>query len=161
MCWTTLPSDGLPPRYEHASFITSPSPSSPKAESDSLSTRGNSLYVFAGAKPEGPVLDMWKYSLGEEGMVKGLNFAKYCVIFKELSRPFEFSIDKQSWEAVKMDGPIPSPRTYHSSSSVRGNGQSLVVFSGGDAGMSPVADQQTHLFDLSKHLSSLVSVHTP
>ena len=47
---------GLPARYEHASFIAS-------APSDD-SVSGDQLYVFAGAKPEGPVNDMWRLNIG-------------------------------------------------------------------------------------------------
>ncbi len=52
--WMTLPSK-FPARYEHASFIAS--------SSDDTDT-GDLLYVFAGAKPEGSVNDMWRVNLG-------------------------------------------------------------------------------------------------
>lgn len=49
-----MPADGLPPRYEHATFIA-------QSPDDCISP---SLYVFAGAKPDGPVNDLWKLNLG-------------------------------------------------------------------------------------------------
>ena len=51
-----------------------------------------------------------------------------------------------------MSGSIPSPRTYHSSSSLTADGNSLVVYSGGEAGVSPVQDQQTYLWDISESM---------
>ena len=60
---------------------------------------------------------------------------------------------KRVWEELQVSGPIPIPRTFHSSSSVveGDNGEtSLVVFSGGESGMSPVGDQNTYLFCPSK-----------
>lgn len=54
MEWEIVPTEGLPPRYEHASFVS-------HSSSDSNS---HTLCVFAGAKPEGPVSDVWKLDLG-------------------------------------------------------------------------------------------------
>lgn len=50
--WTVLPCKGFPARYEHASFVAG---SSGTVEW---------LYVFAGAKPDGPINDMWRLDLG-------------------------------------------------------------------------------------------------
>lgn len=47
MEWVSLPSEGLTPRYEHASFVTN-----------------SQLYVFAGANPAGSVNDVWMLNLG-------------------------------------------------------------------------------------------------
>ena len=56
--WYTLPSEGFPARYEHASFVV-------QSLDNGTGTAGaKSLFVFGGAKPEGPVSDVWKYSLG-------------------------------------------------------------------------------------------------
>lgn len=48
-----MAAEGLPPRYEHASFIA-----------QSPSDRSASLFVFAGAKQDRPVNDVWKLNLG-------------------------------------------------------------------------------------------------
>ena len=54
MEWECFSTEGLPPRYEHASFIS-------RLSSDNSS---HTLCVFAGAKPEGAVSDVWKLDLG-------------------------------------------------------------------------------------------------
>lgn len=66
---------------------------------------------------------------------------------------FTIGSGKSVWKELKVSGPIPIPRTFHSSSSVveGDDGESsLVVFSGGESGMSPVGDQNTYLFCPSK-----------
>ncbi|XP_019735176.1 rab9 effector protein with kelch motifs [Hippocampus comes] len=52
---------------------------------------------------------------------------------------------KALWEEVMVTGEPPSPRTYHTNSACIGS--LLYVFSGGEAGASPVADQKLHVFD--------------
>ena len=51
---------------------------------------------------------------------------------------------------MKSKGSIPPPRTYHSSTTCwhrdKESGQ-LLVFSGGDAGTSPVRDRKVYKFD--------------
>ena len=54
MEWDSVSADGLPPRYEHATFITH----SPDGHGSI------SLYMFGGAKPDGSVNDVWKLNLG-------------------------------------------------------------------------------------------------
>lgn len=50
-----------------------------------------------------------------------------------------------SWRSVQVTGSPPSARTYHTSSACVGD--RLFVFSGGDAGATPVSDLQLHVFD--------------
>ena len=57
MEWDSVSADGLPPRYEHATFITH----SPDGHGSV------SLYMFGGAKPDGSVNDVWKLNLGMWG----------------------------------------------------------------------------------------------
>ena len=45
--WWSLPSSGLPPRYEHAAFFV-----------------GQDLAVYGGAEEKGPLSDVWKYVNG-------------------------------------------------------------------------------------------------
>ncbi len=59
MKWSQLPNESLPSRYEHASFM-----SGCKGVSDQ-----QELCVFAGAKLDGPVNDMWKYNFGKGSSV--------------------------------------------------------------------------------------------
>ncbi|XP_073697367.1 rab9 effector protein with kelch motifs isoform X2 [Garra rufa] len=49
------------------------------------------------------------------------------------------------WQTVQVKGMAPSVRTYHTSSACVDD--RLFVFSGGDAGASPVTDPQLHVFD--------------
>ncbi|XP_018595848.1 rab9 effector protein with kelch motifs-like isoform X1 [Scleropages formosus] len=49
------------------------------------------------------------------------------------------------WRSVQVKGKPPSPRTYHTNSACVG--ERLFVFSGGDAGATPVPDPQIHVFD--------------
>ncbi len=49
------------------------------------------------------------------------------------------------WQTVQVRGVAPTVRTYHTSSACVGD--RLYVFSGGDAGASPVTDPQLHVFD--------------
>nr|XP_019937417.1 PREDICTED: rab9 effector protein with kelch motifs [Paralichthys olivaceus]XP_019937418.1 PREDICTED: rab9 effector protein with kelch motifs [Paralichthys olivaceus]XP_019937419.1 PREDICTED: rab9 effector protein with kelch motifs [Paralichthys olivaceus]XP_019937421.1 PREDICTED: rab9 effector protein with kelch motifs [Paralichthys olivaceus]XP_019937422.1 PREDICTED: rab9 effector protein with kelch motifs [Paralichthys olivaceus] len=49
------------------------------------------------------------------------------------------------WKDVSVKGTPPSPRTYHTNSACLGD--TLYVFSGGEAGASPVSDQKLHVFD--------------
>uniref|UniRef100_A0A8C2FJY6 Rab9 effector protein with kelch motifs n=1 Tax=Cyprinus carpio TaxID=7962 RepID=A0A8C2FJY6_CYPCA len=49
------------------------------------------------------------------------------------------------WQTVQVKGAAPTVRTYHTSSACVGD--RLYVFSGGDAGASPVTDPQLHVFD--------------
>ena len=44
-------SSSFPARYEHAAFVPH--------------TRPDAVYVFGGAKAEGPLADVWKYDIGE------------------------------------------------------------------------------------------------
>ncbi|XP_043952043.1 rab9 effector protein with kelch motifs isoform X1 [Gambusia affinis] len=54
--------------------------------------------------------------------------------------------DKEpQWKNVEAKGEIPSPRTYHTSSACLGD--KLYVFSGGEAGATPVSDTKLHVFD--------------
>ena len=55
-----------------------------------------------------------------------------------------------------MGGPIPVPRTFHSSSSFSEGRQELVVFSGGESGTSPVADNSIHIFNQSKEKEIII-----
>ncbi|XP_061148531.1 rab9 effector protein with kelch motifs isoform X2 [Syngnathus typhle] len=57
----------------------------------------------------------------------------------------EVAESKAHWENVTVTGEPPSPRTYHTNSACLGG--SLYVFSGGEAGSSPVSDQKLHVFD--------------
>ncbi|XP_051956784.1 rab9 effector protein with kelch motifs [Xyrauchen texanus] len=50
-----------------------------------------------------------------------------------------------SWKTVQVKGTPPTARTYHTNSACIGD--RLFVFSGGDAGTSPVTDPQVHVFD--------------
>ncbi|KAG7249759.1 hypothetical protein CRUP_035318, partial [Coryphaenoides rupestris] len=49
------------------------------------------------------------------------------------------------WRTVRVAGQPPSPRTYHTSSA--GIRDKLYVFSGGDAGATPISDPKLHVFD--------------
>ncbi|KAI7813434.1 rab9 effector protein with kelch motifs, partial [Triplophysa rosa] len=49
------------------------------------------------------------------------------------------------WKTVQVKGTPPSARTYHTNSACIGD--RLFVFSGGDAGATPVTDPQVHIFD--------------
>ncbi|XP_056603132.1 rab9 effector protein with kelch motifs isoform X2 [Triplophysa dalaica] len=49
------------------------------------------------------------------------------------------------WKTVQVKGTPPSVRTYHTNSACIGD--RLFVFSGGDAGATPVTDPQVHIFD--------------
>lgn len=49
------------------------------------------------------------------------------------------------WKNVAVNGEPPSPRTYHTNSAFIED--KLYVFSGGEAGASPVSDQKLHVFD--------------
>ncbi|KAI4904798.1 hypothetical protein NFI96_020599 [Prochilodus magdalenae] len=53
--------------------------------------------------------------------------------------------DSGPWKTMKVKGTPPKPRTYHTNSACVGN--RLFVFSGGDAGATPVTDPQVHIFD--------------
>ena len=51
---------------------------------------------------------------------------------------------------MNQKGQVPSPRTFHSSSSSTHSGSNspdLVVFSGGKMGSDPVADRKVYMFD--------------
>ncbi|KAG7232401.1 hypothetical protein INR49_008890 [Caranx melampygus] len=49
------------------------------------------------------------------------------------------------WKDVSVKGTPPCPRTYHTNSSCLGD--RMYVFSGGEAGATPVSDQKLHVFD--------------
>ncbi|KAI3361808.1 hypothetical protein L3Q82_002149 [Scortum barcoo] len=49
------------------------------------------------------------------------------------------------WKSVVVNGKPPSPRTYHTNSACLG--EKLYVFSGGEAGATPVSDPKLHVFD--------------
>lgn len=49
------------------------------------------------------------------------------------------------WKKVQVKGSPPTARTYHTNSACIGD--RLFVFSGGDAGATPVNDSQVHVFD--------------
>uniref|UniRef100_H3DN27 Rab9 effector protein with kelch motifs n=1 Tax=Tetraodon nigroviridis TaxID=99883 RepID=H3DN27_TETNG len=49
------------------------------------------------------------------------------------------------WKTVAVNGRPPSPRTYHTNSACLGD--RLYVFSGGEAGASPVSDSKLHVLD--------------
>lgn len=49
------------------------------------------------------------------------------------------------WNNVVVNGSPPCPRTYHTNSACLGD--KLYVFSGGEAGASPVSDPKLHVLD--------------
>lgn len=53
--------------------------------------------------------------------------------------------NRAKWKNVPVNGDPPSPRTYHTTSACVQD--KLYVFSGGEAGASPVSDQKLHVFD--------------
>ncbi|KAG7476412.1 hypothetical protein MATL_G00082610 [Megalops atlanticus] len=53
--------------------------------------------------------------------------------------------DSGSWKSVQVKGTPPSGRTYHTNSACVGD--RLFIFSGGEAGATPVSDPQLHVFD--------------
>ncbi|XP_017575835.1 rab9 effector protein with kelch motifs [Pygocentrus nattereri] len=53
--------------------------------------------------------------------------------------------DSGPWKTVEVKGQPPKPRTYHTNSACVGD--RLFVFSGGEAGATPVTDPQVHIFD--------------
>ncbi|XP_053722782.1 rab9 effector protein with kelch motifs isoform X2 [Synchiropus splendidus] len=57
----------------------------------------------------------------------------------------QLSDSDSHWRNIQTNGDPPCPRTYHTSSACLGD--KLYVFSGGEAGASPVADQKLHIFD--------------
>ncbi|KAG9490855.1 hypothetical protein GDO78_006275 [Eleutherodactylus coqui] len=50
-----------------------------------------------------------------------------------------------SWKNPNVEGPCPSPRTFHTSSSTIGD--KFYVFGGGEKGAEPAADDKLHVFD--------------
>lgn len=81
----------------------------------------HSLWVFAGAEKNGN---------------------RNCVQVLRTSADAE---GRGLWQTVQVRGVAPTVRTYHTSSACVGD--RLYVFSGGDAGASPVTDPQLHVFD--------------
>jgi hypothetical protein len=61
-----------------------------------------------------------------------------------------FSLEECLWKEAKVTGPIPAPRTYHSSSSFFVERDELIVYSGGSEGVTPVADQKMYVFNQSE-----------
>lgn len=53
--------------------------------------------------------------------------------------------DGGSWKSVEVNGESPCPRTYHTTTACIGD--RLYVFSGGEAGTTPVSDVKIHVFD--------------
>ena len=49
-----MAAEGVPPRYEHASFVAG-----------SADRKAPNLFVFAGARQDGPVSDMWRLDWGK------------------------------------------------------------------------------------------------
>ncbi|XP_044161131.1 rab9 effector protein with kelch motifs isoform X1 [Bufo gargarizans] len=52
-----------------------------------------------------------------------------------------------SWKNPNVEGPCPSPRTFHTSCSAIGD--KFYVFGGGEKGAEPAADNKLHVFDTS------------
>ncbi|XP_018426496.1 PREDICTED: rab9 effector protein with kelch motifs [Nanorana parkeri] len=94
--------EGMLPRYEHASFISTGKP--------------GSIWVFGGAE-----------QAENQNNVQVLNPGSH------------------SWKSPKVQGCIPSPRTFHTTSASIGD--KLFVFGGGEKGAEPVADKNLYVFD--------------
>ena len=69
---------------------------------------------------------------------------------------FPKCIDDNKWQEIITSGCIPIPRTYHSSSSMVPESQSIVVYSGGDTGTDPVADQKVYILNPSEFAFEMV-----
>ncbi|XP_073456446.1 rab9 effector protein with kelch motifs [Aquarana catesbeiana] len=100
--WYGLNWDGLSPRYEHASFISTGNP--------------GSMWVFGGAT-----------QAENQNSVQVIN------------------LGSRMWKSPRVEGCIPSPRTFHTTSASIGD--KLFVFGGGDKGADPVADKNLYIFD--------------
>ncbi|KAG7280096.1 hypothetical protein CRUP_003723 [Coryphaenoides rupestris] len=81
-------------------------------------TPPQSVWVFAGAQPNSNCNSVQRLQLTGSG---------------------------DRWRTVRVAGQPPSPRTYHTSSA--GIRDKLYVFSGGDAGATPISDPKLHVFD--------------
>ena len=67
-----------------------------------------------------------------------------------MTQPVNLCPDSGSqWKTVVVNGSPPSPRTYHTNSACLGD--RLYVFSGGEAGASPVSDSKLHILDTGLH----------
>ncbi|XP_012914223.1 rab9 effector protein with kelch motifs isoform X2 [Mustela putorius furo] len=53
--------------------------------------------------------------------------------------------ETRTWTVPEVTSPLPSPRTFHTSSAAIGN--QLYVFGGGERGAQPVQDVKLHVFD--------------
>ncbi|XP_012669886.2 rab9 effector protein with kelch motifs isoform X2 [Clupea harengus] len=89
-------------------------------------------YEHCSFSPEGSPRSLWVFAGAEQSGNRN------CVQVLQLA-------DSGSWRNIQATGEPPSPRTYHTSTACVGH--QLFVFSGGDAGSTPVADPQLHVFD--------------
>lgn len=76
-------------------------------------------------------------------------------LIKIMIQPVYLCPDSVShWKTVVVNGSPPSPRTYHTNSACLGD--RLYVFSGGEAGASPVSDSKLHVLDTGLHFAEYV-----
>ncbi|XP_072286267.1 rab9 effector protein with kelch motifs isoform X3 [Pyxicephalus adspersus] len=100
--WDSPDWDGMLPRYEHASFMSTGNP--------------GSIWVFGGAE-------------------QAKNQGSVQVLYP----------GSNNWKSPKVEGCIPSPRTFHTTSASIGD--KLFVFGGGEKAADPVADKKLYVFD--------------
>ncbi|KAI2665094.1 rab9 effector [Labeo rohita] len=93
-------------------------------------------YEHCSFVPESDPQSLWVFAGAEK------NGNRNCVQVLRTSADAE---GRGLWQTVQVKGTAPSVRTYHTSSACVGD--RLYVFSGGDAGASPVSDPQLHVFD--------------
>uniref|UniRef100_A0A9J7XKN4 Rab9 effector protein with kelch motifs n=1 Tax=Cyprinus carpio carpio TaxID=630221 RepID=A0A9J7XKN4_CYPCA len=93
-------------------------------------------YEHCSFVPESDPRSLWVFAGAEK------NGNRNCVQVLRTSADAE---GRGSWQTVQVKGAAPTVRTYHTSSACVGD--RLYVFSGGDAGASPVTDPQLHVFD--------------
>ncbi|GAB5580130.1 rab9 effector protein with kelch motifs isoform X1 [Prionailurus iriomotensis] len=141
--WDLATSEGLLPRYEHASFVPSCAP--------------HTIWVFGGADQS-----------GNRNCLQVLNPAtrsQDLLVLEAEHRLTPHSQDlkalqeTRTWTMPEVTSPPPCPRTFHTSSAAIGN--QLYVFGGGERGAQPVQDVKLHVFDASMDWRAPQGCHLP